>query len=71
MDRATGEVSVARPLLRDVASVVSITVLVTDITAPSVQQGTGELCPHQYLIKILFNMIRPGCNIVECLTGLD
>uniref|UniRef100_A0A1B6L3B2 Cadherin domain-containing protein n=1 Tax=Graphocephala atropunctata TaxID=36148 RepID=A0A1B6L3B2_9HEMI len=43
VNRATGEVSVARPLLRDVAAVVSITVLVTDITAPSVQQGTGTL----------------------------
>jgi len=43
VNRATGEVTVARPLLRDVASVVSITVLVTDVTAATVQQGTGTL----------------------------
>lgn len=43
VDKNTGRVSVAKPLRRDVAAVVRITVLVTDITAPSVQQGEGLL----------------------------
>ncbi|KAK7790843.1 hypothetical protein R5R35_010718 [Gryllus longicercus] len=43
VDRATGEVSVARELQRDVAAIVRLTVLVTDITAPTTQQGKGIL----------------------------
>lgn len=43
IDEATGDVKVARPLLRDSAAVVRITVVVTDITAPTTQQGTGTL----------------------------
>ncbi|XP_049820113.1 cadherin-87A isoform X2 [Aethina tumida] len=43
VDRNTGKVTVMNPLLRDVAAVVRITVLVTDITAPNVQQGQGLL----------------------------
>ncbi|XP_074032325.1 cadherin 87A [Leptinotarsa decemlineata] len=43
VDQNTGKVTVANPLLRDLATVVRITVLVTDITAPTVQQGQGLL----------------------------
>lgn len=43
VDKNTGKVSVANPLQRDIAAVVRITVLVTDITAPTVQQGQGKL----------------------------
>ncbi|KAE8740358.1 hypothetical protein FOCC_FOCC014138, partial [Frankliniella occidentalis] len=43
IDSSTGEVSVAKPLQRDIAAVVRITVLVTDITAPTMQQGKGTL----------------------------
>ncbi|KAJ1523428.1 hypothetical protein ONE63_001290 [Megalurothrips usitatus] len=43
IDSSTGEVSVAKPLQRDVAAVVRITVVVTDITAPNIQQGKGTL----------------------------
>lgn len=43
VDRATGEVSVAHELKRDVAALVRLTVLVTDITAPTTQQGKGIL----------------------------
>lgn len=42
VDKNTGKVTVATKLQRDVAAVVTITVLVTDITAPTVQQGQGE-----------------------------
>lgn len=41
IDKNTGKVVVASPLQRDVAAVIAITVLVTDITAPTVQQGQG------------------------------
>lgn len=41
IDKNSGKVIVAQPLQRDVAAVITITVLVTDITAPSVQQGQG------------------------------
>lgn len=41
VDKNTGKVTVTNNLLRDVASVVRITVLVTDITAPTIQQGQG------------------------------
>ncbi|XP_047099103.1 cadherin-87A [Schistocerca piceifrons] len=43
VDRETGEVSVAKALMRDIASVVRLTVVVTDVTAPSLQQGKGIL----------------------------
>lgn len=43
VDKSTGKVTVSNPLLRDVASVIRITVLVTDITAPMIQQGKGML----------------------------
>lgn len=47
VDQATGVVTVARPLDREVAAIVRITVLVTDITAPSKQQATGKMsCIH-------------------------
>ncbi|XP_076686160.1 cadherin 87A isoform X2 [Andrena cerasifolii] len=43
VDRATGQVSVVRPLDRDSAATVSITVVVSDTTAPTLQQGRGTL----------------------------
>ncbi|XP_076290426.1 cadherin 87A isoform X1 [Lasioglossum baleicum] len=43
VDRATGQVSVVRPLDRDVAATVSITIVVSDTTAPTLQQGRGTL----------------------------
>lgn len=42
VDKNTGRVTVNSPLLRDVASVVRIPVLVTDITAQTIQQGQGK-----------------------------
>ncbi|XP_071455526.1 cadherin-87A [Hetaerina americana] len=39
----TGEVSVAQPLRRDIASVVRLTVVVRDVSAPTVQEGRGTL----------------------------
>ncbi|XP_018562347.1 cadherin-87A [Anoplophora glabripennis] len=43
VDKNTGKVTVINPLQRDLAAIVRITVLVTDITAPTVQQGQGLL----------------------------
>lgn len=43
MDRATGQVSVVRPLDRDAAATISITIVVSDTTAPTLQQGRGTL----------------------------
>uniref|UniRef100_A0A0A9XXM0 Cadherin-87A n=1 Tax=Lygus hesperus TaxID=30085 RepID=A0A0A9XXM0_LYGHE len=43
VDRTTGVVKVAKPLQRDTAAIVRITVLVTDITAATTQQGSGML----------------------------
>lgn len=43
VDRNTGRVTVVNPLIRDIAAVVRITVLVTDITASTMQQGEGML----------------------------
>lgn len=43
IDKDTGRVKVINPLVRDYAAVIRITVLVTDITAPTVQQGQGLL----------------------------
>lgn len=43
IDHNSGKVTVHKPLQRDVAAVVRITVLVTDITAPTMQQGKGTL----------------------------
>jgi hypothetical protein len=43
VDKASGEVTVMRELDRDIAAVVRITVVVTDITAPTPQQGRGIL----------------------------
>lgn len=41
VDKNSGKVLVANQLQRDIAAIVRITVLVTDITAPTVQQGQG------------------------------
>lgn len=49
VDKNTGKVTVAAKLQRDVAAVVTITVLVTDITAPSVQQGQGK---HVFVMEL-------------------
>ncbi|XP_029049380.1 cadherin-87A [Osmia bicornis bicornis] len=43
VDRATGQVSVVRPLDRDAAATISITIVVSDTTAPTLQQGRGTL----------------------------
>nr|XP_012234071.1 PREDICTED: cadherin-87A [Linepithema humile] len=43
VDRATGQVSVVRALDRDVAATVSVTIVVSDTTAPTLQQGRGKL----------------------------
>ncbi|XP_028130157.2 cadherin-87A [Diabrotica virgifera virgifera] len=43
VDKFTGKVTVVKPLLRDLAAIIRITVLVSDITAPSIQQGQGLL----------------------------
>ncbi|XP_021925581.1 cadherin-87A isoform X2 [Zootermopsis nevadensis] len=43
VDLTSGEVTVMRDLDRDIAAVVRITVLVTDTTAPTTQQGKGTL----------------------------
>ncbi|KAJ8969553.1 hypothetical protein NQ314_001705 [Rhamnusium bicolor] len=43
VNKNTGKVTIINHLQRDLAAVVRITVLVTDITAPTVQQGQGLL----------------------------
>ncbi|XP_063930740.1 cadherin-87A isoform X2 [Zophobas morio] len=43
VDKNTGKVTVEKKLQRDIAATVRITVLITDITAPTVQQGEGLL----------------------------
>ena len=43
VDKTSGEVTVMRELDRDIAAVVRITVVVTDTTAPTSQQGRGIL----------------------------
>ncbi|XP_014205128.1 cadherin-87A [Copidosoma floridanum] len=43
VDRKTGQVSVVKPLNRDVAATVSLAVVVTDTSAPTLQQGKGTL----------------------------
>lgn len=55
MDRVTGEVSVAKPLLRDVAAVVRLTVLVTDITATTSQQGSGKIWFQFYMTEFFLH----------------
>lgn len=42
IDKNSGKVTVINPLQRDLAAVVRITVLVTDITAQTIQQGQGK-----------------------------
>lgn len=55
VDKNSGKVYVANQLQRDIAAVVRITVLVTDITAPSVQQGQGKYpLSIPSLINVLF-----------------
>lgn len=51
VDKNTGKVTVSDKLHRDVAAVITITVLVTDITAPTVQQGQGEFL---YFVTFIF-----------------
>lgn len=41
VDKNTGIVTVLKRLERDIAAIIRITVLVTDITAPTIQQGSG------------------------------
>jgi len=43
VDKTSGEVTVMRELDRDIAAVVRITVVVTDTTAPTTQEGRGIL----------------------------
>ncbi|GFG39325.1 hypothetical protein Cfor_05830, partial [Coptotermes formosanus] len=43
VDQTSGEVTVKRVLDRDIAAVVRITIVVTDTTAPTTQQGKGIL----------------------------
>ena len=45
VDKNTGKVTVEKKLQRDIAATVRITVLITDITAPTVQQGEGTNFP--------------------------
>ena len=52
MDKTSGEVTVMRELDRDIAAVVRITVVVTDTTAPTTQQGRGIL----YFIFLRFSL---------------
>lgn len=47
LDRHTGVVFVAKPLKRDIAPLIRLTVVVTDESAPTVQQGTGRLSKIQ------------------------
>lgn len=53
VDKNTGKVSVLNRLQRDVAAIVRITVLVTDITAPTVQQGEGM---YHFLYPLLYEI---------------
>lgn len=60
IDKNTGKVIVAQPLQRDIAAVITITVLVTDITAPTVQQGQGmfdHCLKSNYLISQPFRIV--------------
>ena len=41
VDRKTGQVSVVKALDRDAAATISITIVVTDNSAPTLQQGKG------------------------------
>nr|OXU29140.1 hypothetical protein TSAR_006401 [Trichomalopsis sarcophagae] len=43
VDRKTGQVSVVKSLDRDIAATVSLTLVVTDTSAPTLQQGKGNL----------------------------
>ncbi|XP_060523658.1 cadherin-87A isoform X2 [Cylas formicarius] len=43
IDKISGQVTVANPLQRDIAAIVRIPILVTDITASTMQQGQGLL----------------------------
>jgi hypothetical protein len=58
VDRTSGEVTVIRDLDRDIAAVVRITVLVTDTTAPTTQQGKG--------IYVLIYLSHPLSLEVTC-----
>lgn len=42
VDRKTGQVSVVKSLDRDIAATVSLTLVVTDTSAPTLQQGKGR-----------------------------
>lgn len=43
MDSRTGEVFVAKKLKRDIASIVTLPVIVTDESAPTLQEGRGTM----------------------------
>lgn len=43
VDGKTGQVSVVKSLDRDIAATVTVTVLVTDTSAPTLQQGRGMI----------------------------
>ena len=43
VDKKSGQISVVKPLDRDVAATVSVTIVVTDTSAPSLQRGKGTL----------------------------
>jgi len=60
VDKTSGEVTVMRELDRDIAAVVRITVVVTDTTAPTTQQGRGILyCIHlSSFLLVLFRSMK-------------
>jgi hypothetical protein len=74
----SGEVTVIRNLDRDKAAVVRITVVVTDTTAPTTQQGKGILyCIHfSSYMSLLLRFVKiplkkkTGVSIHVCLLSL-
>jgi hypothetical protein len=60
VDKTSGEVTVMRQLDRDIAAVVRITIVVTDTTAPTTQQGRGILyfIPLSTFLPMIFRSMK-------------
>lgn len=53
----SGDVIVNAPLQRDIAAVVRLTVIVSDITAPTLQQGKGNALLIKFTLLIFYLFI--------------
>lgn len=76
VDRATGAVSVSRALSRAEAAVVRLTVRVTDVSAATLQEGTGELISCFFVISKYISMffilyVLEALNIIITISSIS